>query len=514
MGLNRNPMRPRIARLLLKQAETILPTGVIIALWQEGKCLARVGQDTLETPIPGHVGVSTEFIVVEGETVAELAWNAISSSSEQTAILIKFIAGIGGELALAEHARHAVAAETLESYREMALLQRASQQINRSLNQEEVAAAILREFETHNETEGWGAIFRYEVKEKIYPVLVRAFGEAAEELIAVFSETPMFSALVTGRIKGIINNLQNHPDWNVLNLPCGSLLALPLVAQEQEVGLLILINRKAEGFRSADLKRADTLATQAAVALRNAREHEALVRAERLASIGQAIAGMAHCIKNILNGIHAGSYIIDNQLAVDSCEKINNGWQTVKRNMRLLNDIVLNMLAYSKDRKPTPSLCNLNDICYDVVDTLEEQAKLRQVKLLIKHDNHAPEQVLLDDSAMRRCLLNLVGNALDACSGRNNAQVILTISGGSYSEGGGFCLRVEDNGCGMEKEVLAKLFTPFFSTKGNRGTGLGLAVTQKLMQEHGGTITAKSTIGVGTTFVLEFPSSLLVTQPS
>ncbi|CAK0774202.1 putative Histidine kinase [Gammaproteobacteria bacterium] len=230
-------------------------------------------------------------------------------------------------------------------------------------------------------------------------------------------------------------------------------------------------------------------------------------RTERLVNIGQAISGMAHCVKNILNGINAGSYLLENQMSADMFEKIDSGWRTMKKNLRLLNDVVLNMLAYSKDREPALVPYNIKDLCSDVVAMMEEQATLRQIELIFESEVQAPKIVLIDDSAIRRCLINLIGNALDACAEKKGARVVLTVGGEPSLGAGGFFLRIADNGGGMSKEVLAQLFTPFFSTKGNRGTGLGLTVTQKLIQEHGGSITASSTPGAGTTFLLKFPPS-------
>lgn len=233
-------------------------------------------------------------------------------------------------------------------------------------------------------------------------------------------------------------------------------------------------------------------------------------RVERLATIGESIAGMAHCVKNILNGINAGSYILESQITelLDS-SKISHGWKIAKRNINLLSNIILDMLAYSKERKPVPHSCNLQDLCDDVLAVTQDQATERQIALILEYEKHAPRMALLDEAAIRRCLINLVGNALDACAGRENPRVILKIDRAPAQEKGGFVLSVKDNGCGINEELLAKLFTPFFSTKGNRGTGLGLAVTKKLVQEHGGNITVHSVPNIGTTFLLAFPQGCL-----
>lgn len=289
-----------------------------------------------------------------------------------------------------------------------------------------------------------------------------------------------------------------------------SILSIPMIAKGRLFGVLQLLNPKNRiHFLREDLPLAETVSQLVAVALLNAKEHEARIRSERLASIGEAISGMAHCIKNILNGINSGSYILERQISIGTFQNIDQGWKTVKRNLRLLTDIVLNMLAYSKVRKPSLCLTNIRDLFSDIVALMEEQAAARQIELVIEYEKPSTEMVVLDDAAIRRCLINLVGNAMDACTDKKDARVTLKAGGESHTDEGGFFISVSDNGCGMSKETLAKLFTPFFSTKGNRGTGLGLAVTQKLIHEHNGKILADSILGQGTTFLLKFPPDSL-----
>jgi len=281
-----------------------------------------------------------------------------------------------------------------------------------------------------------------------------------------------------------------------------SVICVPLTAKEKQLGVIQVLNhRDGRPFDEADLDLAVAVASLIAVAIHNAAEHEARVAAERIATVGQTIAGMAHCIKNILNGLQGGSYIIDQNIEGGQLPKVKRGWDMVKRNMGLLSNIVLDMLSYSKERKPVCKACSVNDLCRDVMALLKEQAAGRNVMLTSDLNDDLPE-VELDESAIKRCLINLVGNAIDACEAHKGATTIETRPADSP---GRFILCVRDNGCGIDAAALKKVFNPFFSSKGSKGTGLGLPVSKKIVEEHAGTLRVHSTPGEGTAFVIELP---------
>jgi signal transduction histidine kinase len=280
-----------------------------------------------------------------------------------------------------------------------------------------------------------------------------------------------------------------------------SIIAAPMTAKDRQVGVLEVMNpRDGQPFSERDLSLAHAVADLIAVAIYNAEEHQARLKAERLAILGQTIAGMAHCVKNILNGLQAGSYIIDQNLAAAGDSKVVHGWKIVKRNMQSLSSIVLDMLTYSKQRKPVMAACRIGEVCEDVAALLKEQAAERGVTLVTSC--HLDE-VWVDEASIRRCLINLAGNAIDACG---QAGGLVEIEAAPAETPGRFAIRIRDNGCGMDDAARARLFEPFFSTKGGKGTGLGLSVTKKIVDEHGGEIRVKSAPGAGTEFALILPA--------
>uniref|UniRef100_UPI0035686EEC PAS domain S-box protein n=1 Tax=Desulfosarcina sp. TaxID=2027861 RepID=UPI0035686EEC len=231
-----------------------------------------------------------------------------------------------------------------------------------------------------------------------------------------------------------------------------------------------------------------------------------LVNSERLAAVGQTVAGMAHCIKNILHGFKGGSYLMDVGLGRDNTEKMRKGWEMIQRNITRTSDLVMDLLSYSKEREPEYETCQPNEIAEDVCELLEGVARDHDVTMAREFsDRMVP--VVMDPRTVHRCLMNLVTNAIDACIFDPDVDKDHQVTVATERENTGTIrYDVKDNGCGMSEEVRAKLFSSFFSTKGVKGTGLGLLVTAKLVEEHKGTIHVESTEGEGTTFSIRFPA--------
>jgi len=230
-----------------------------------------------------------------------------------------------------------------------------------------------------------------------------------------------------------------------------------------------------------------------------------LVSSERLAAIGQTVAGMAHCIKNILHGFKGGSYLMNVGIDKDNTEKLKQGWQMIQRNIGRTSDLVLDLLSYSKEREPEYEPCLPNDIADDVCDLMADIAAEHEV-VLEKNFSPAVGEVSLDARIAHRCLLNLVSNAIDACIFDDDVTKNHRVTVTTAREKEDFIrFEIKDNGCGMSDEVSEKLFHSFFSTKGAKGTGLGLLVTRKLIEEHGGSIDVSSTSGKGTWFTIRLP---------
>ena len=230
-----------------------------------------------------------------------------------------------------------------------------------------------------------------------------------------------------------------------------------------------------------------------------------LLKSERLAAVGQTVAGLAHGIKNILHGLKGGSYLVDIGIKKDNSEKLIKGWDMIKRNIGRTSNLVMDLLSYSKERQPEFEACLPNEIADDVCTLLQDKARENNVKLVRDFDDSIGE-VLMDPNSVHEVLLNLMSNAVDGClfdeDTSKNFRVDLKTA---LEKDNVIKFEISDNGLGMDEEVVRKLFTSFFSTKGHRGTGLGLMVTHKLIEEHNGSIDVNSQPGKGTTITVRMP---------
>jgi signal transduction histidine kinase len=279
-------------------------------------------------------------------------------------------------------------------------------------------------------------------------------------------------------------------------------ICVPLKGRTKILGAIYVHSRiSSHKFSISDLKLLTAVGAEMGVAVENVMLYKDKIKAERLAAVGQAVAGLSHCVKNILNGMEGGSFILQKGLNKGNNSSILEGWDILKRNNSRLKDLMLDMLAYSKPREPVYAEINGNSIPKEVVELLREKAKVKGVDLHFTPDDDLGD-VMLDGKAIYRGLLNLVINAIDACpSDGGNVEVKTCL----LPEGKSFQIVIRDNGCGINEKDLPKLGKTFFSTKGTEGTGLGLSVTFKVITEHKGSVQVNSKVGDGTTFTVTLP---------
>lgn len=230
-----------------------------------------------------------------------------------------------------------------------------------------------------------------------------------------------------------------------------------------------------------------------------------LLEAERLAAVGQTVAGLAHAVKNITGGLTGGMFVLEKGIELRNEKYLKEGWEMVKGNVGRIKAVALDLLNYAKEREPGWELCDPNRPAREVYDLMLPRARELGVILELDLDGALPE-TWLDPDALHRCLLNLVTNGIDACVGMDcsvaEGRVRIKTAG---EEGWAVVYQVIDNGCGMDEETRTKVFQRFFSTKGSRGTGLGLMITKKIVDEHGGLIELQSEKEKGTQFTIRLP---------
>jgi len=284
----------------------------------------------------------------------------------------------------------------------------------------------------------------------------------------------------------------------------------------------IITHGSVNKFNEDHLKLMIAIGHQAAMAVEDTRYYGELMQAERLAAVGQTIATLSHHIKNILQGIRGGSYVIEMGLSeqekqskeatpdqaaiLKATTTIRKGWDMVDKNQNKISALVMDMLTFSKEREPDLSSADLNQVGADVAELMEQRAKEHSVHLKWQPAKVMPTLVF-DPEGLHRAILNVVTNALDACANTEDRQGVVKISTEFYPAEAIARVIIEDNGSGIPPEDIEKIFILFNSSKkGGRGTGLGLSVSNKILHEHGGRIDVESKVGTGSRFILQFPA--------
>ncbi len=230
-------------------------------------------------------------------------------------------------------------------------------------------------------------------------------------------------------------------------------------------------------------------------------------QAERMAAIGRTVASVAHYIKNVLSGLKGGAYVVRSSIAKGDLDLTLKGWEMVERNLDQIGQIAADMLIYAGERSPVREHLNPIELVSEVVELMRERARLAGVEL-VSEFREDTGKVVMDRTAIYRSLLNLVANAIDACTLKGmtegEAKVVIIVD---RPDGWAVRFQVVDSGAGMDEETQKKIFTDFFTTKGYAGTGLGLPVTRKMVEDQGGKLLFHSEPGRGTTFSLLLPQN-------
>jgi signal transduction histidine kinase len=283
----------------------------------------------------------------------------------------------------------------------------------------------------------------------------------------------------------------------------------PQVFEEQglhESGRVIAYQLKAVPIFGEAGELAFVLAVSADVTAQRELRRE-LQQAERLAGVGLTVANLAHAIKNILAGLEGGIYLVGSGLEREDTDRVKGGWGMVQRYVAQVSSLVKNLLSYARSREPERKLVEPGVFLQEVVRFFDEEARRAGIELALEVAA-GTRSIFLDPDLIHSCVANLLANALDACTWDPDIDKKHRIVVSARPEpGGGVVFEVSDNGMGIPEEDQAKIMTALFTTKGIRGTGMGLLLSRKAVQEHGGAITFESTPGKGTTFRVALPES-------
>ena len=224
---------------------------------------------------------------------------------------------------------------------------------------------------------------------------------------------------------------------------------------------------------------------------------------EHLSSLGLKIGSISHGIKSLLAGLDGGIYLVETGLEREKPERVKEGWEDVKTIVNRIRKLVHDILFFAKERELKWDRVDVISFADDVAATVEPKIRAKNIEFFYKFDPSLGE-FEIDSGVLRLALINILENALDACAedeARKSHQIFFNVEQDEQQ----IIFEVKDNGIGMDRESRENLFTLFFSSKGNKGTGLGLFIADKIIDQHGGRISVKSKPGQGSRFKITVP---------
>jgi len=224
---------------------------------------------------------------------------------------------------------------------------------------------------------------------------------------------------------------------------------------------------------------------------------------DHLSSLGLKIGSISHGIKSLLTGLDGGVYLVDSGFEKEDNDRVREGWDAVKTTVGRIRVLVQNILFFAKERALKCERISAFDFICDVAAGLELKIKAQGIEFECNFDQTIGD-FEIDAGVVRIALINILDNALDACL-EDDSEMSHKIIFNAGQDQDNILLEITDNGIGMDRETRENLFTLFFSSKGNKGTGLGLFIAKKIIEQHGGTISVNAKPGAGSRFKIELP---------
>jgi signal transduction histidine kinase len=288
-------------------------------------------------------------------------------------------------------------------------------------------------------------------------------------------------------------------------------------------------------FTAEQLALLNAIGQHAGLAMNNAELYQQKLQTQRLAAIGETVATLSHAIKNMLQGLRGGADVVEMGLKKEDLRIAKGGWTILQRNLDRIIGLTMNMLAFSRQRRVEFELTRLPPILEEAAQLMLSVAVAKKVALIVDVDPDIPP-VAVDSSLIHQAVMNLVTNAVEAVEPDTGAVTLramyIPMGAGNAAPGAirvaagspmpptlashpRIEIVVADNGPGIPASKAAWIFEPFNTTKGAKGTGLGLAVARRVADEHGGQILLESSEGKGATFRMLIPADLTpVNDPS
>jgi two-component system NtrC family sensor kinase len=400
---------------------------------------------------------------------------------------------------------------------DLAAINKAHRAITSTLELDRVLKLVAQEMRALLKAEGVSVLLLDPQGEQFEFVAVAGTGSDALPGVRMPVEEGVAGEALRARAPQVTVTAQESPHFygaidELTGMRTRSLIAVPLLSQEDPIGVLEAVNWEDRFFDEHELHLLTTMASTVSVAIENARLFEAereqrrlvehahaqLAQSEKLAATGRLAASLAHEINNPLQAIR-NSLQIMLTYSLEEGEK-EQYLEMIDEEVERLMGMVGRILDFSRKTERAVSPLDVNEILNKVLTLAHKYLQHRHV-VLRQHLAPGLPPVVGSASELGQIFLNLVLNAVDAMP---EGGTLTVRSGGG--EDGRLVVSVRDTGVGIPPENLERIFEPFFSTK-QEGTGMGLAVSRTLVRRHGGTLEAESPPGEGATFTVRLPVS-------
>jgi PAS domain S-box-containing protein len=227
---------------------------------------------------------------------------------------------------------------------------------------------------------------------------------------------------------------------------------------------------------------------------------------DHLSSLGLKISSISHGIKGLLTGLDGGMYLMETGFTKEKHERVKAGYEDLKTIVSRIRKLVHNILFFAKERELKRDRIDILNFAEDVASTVEPKIKADSIEFVRDFDTSLGA-LEMDAGVVRLALINILENALDACiedQAPKSHKIVFDVHQNKKQ----IVFEINDNGIGMDRETRESLFTLFFSSKGEKGTGLGLFIADKIIDQHGGKISVESKLGQGSSFKISIPKRI------
>ena len=228
---------------------------------------------------------------------------------------------------------------------------------------------------------------------------------------------------------------------------------------------------------------------------------------DRLSSLGLMIGSISHSIKGLLTGLDGGMYVLKSGFTKQDPEQTAEGWDIVSQTVERIRKMILDILFYAKERELNIEPVALQPFAEQVAQVVSKRAMDQGIDFVCDVESSIGE-LEMDAGFVHAALVNILENAVDACV-KDGAKPAHRITFSVKAERNDIVFIVTDNGSGMDAEAREKIFTLFFSTKGRRGTGMGLFIANHIVKQHGGIVDVASELHKGSTFTVRMPKEAI-----